>query len=211
MHREIEGEIQNATITCNPAGQYFVCIGVKRDIQTKEKKEKAVGVDLGIKTLVVCSDGDTYPNIKPQKNFERLIKIRSKALSRTQRNKDGIESKGRLDARRYLAKVYNKASNIRNNHLHQISSRIINENQVVVLEDLNMNYPPAKDGWVSAPTNSPLIAGLTSGQAANSVVPTVLYFNPSCKIFKAAFWSRSTFSKQLKQNHSLSEGFNSLF
>lgn len=137
-HREIEGEIQNATITCNPAGQYFVCIGVKRDIQTKEKKEKAVGVDLGIKTLVVCSDGNTYPNIKPHKNLERLIKIRSKALSRTKRNKDGIESKGRLDARRYLAKVYNKASNIRNNHLHQISSRIINENQVIVLEDLNV-------------------------------------------------------------------------
>jgi len=37
-----------------------------------------------------------------------------------------------------------------------------------------MNYPPAKDGWVSAPTNSPLIAGLTSGQAANSVVPRSL-------------------------------------
>ena len=74
-----------------------------------------------------------------------------------------------------------------------------------------MNYPPAKDGWVSAPTNSPLIAGLTSGQAANSVVPTVLYFNPSCKIFKAAFLSRSIFSKQLKQNHSLSVGFSSLF
>ena len=39
-----------------------------------------------------------------------------------------------------------------------------------------MNYPPAKDGWVSAPTNSPLKAGLISGQAANPLVPRVIIY-----------------------------------
>lgn len=148
QHREVEGEIQNATIVKNPAGQYFACIGVTKDIQPKPKVEKTIGIDLGIKTLVVGSDGTTYPNINPYRNLEKLIAQRTKAFERTKRVKtdkldsDGkniiVDSKGRIKAREYLAKVYNKAANIRSNHLHQISSKIINENQVIVMEDLNV-------------------------------------------------------------------------
>ena len=149
QHRPIEGTIQNATVVKNPAGQYFICIGVERDIQPKPKVEKQIGLDLGIKTLVVGSDGTTYPNIKPYRNLEKLIAQRTKAFERTKRIKteqldsDGknivVDSKGRIKAREYLAKVYNRAANIRSNHLHQISSKIINENQVIVLEDLNVS------------------------------------------------------------------------
>jgi len=148
QHREVEGEIQNATIVRNPAGQYFACIGVTRDIQPKPKTDKTIGIDLGIKTLVVGSDGTTYPNIKPYRNLEKLIAQRTKAFERTKRVKtdqidsDGKnivkDSKGRTRARLYLAKVYNRATNIRSNHLHQISSKIVNENQVIVMEDLNV-------------------------------------------------------------------------
>ena len=149
QHREVEGEIQNATITRNPAGQYFACIGVIKDIQSKPKTEKAIGIDLGIKTLAIGSDGTIYQNIKPYRNLEKLIAQRTKAFERTKRVKtDEIDSngknivkdsKGRIKAREYLAKVYNRASNIRSNHLHQISSKIVNENQVIVMEDLNVS------------------------------------------------------------------------
>ena len=148
QHREVEGEIQNATIVKNPAGQYFACVGVTRDIQPKARVEKTIGIDLGIKTLVVGSDGTTYPNIKPYRNLEKLIAQRTKAFERTKRVKtdqidsDGKnvikDSKGRTKAREYLAKVYQRAANIRSNHLHQISSKIVNENQVIVMEDLNV-------------------------------------------------------------------------
>ncbi len=138
QHRKTEGEIQNATITKNSAGQYFACISVTKDIQHKPKINKKIGIDLGIKTLVVGSDGTTYPNIKPYHNLEKLIKIRTKALNRTKRKEDGSDSKGRQKARQYLAKLHNKIANIRNNHLHQISSKIINENQVIAIEDLNV-------------------------------------------------------------------------
>lgn len=133
----------------NPAGQYFICIGVERDIQPKPKVEKQIGLDLGVKTLVVGSDGTTCPNIKPYRNLERLIRIRTKAFERTKRVKteqldsDGknivVDSKGRIEAREYLAKLYNRIANIRSNHLHQISSKIVNENQVIVMEDLNVS------------------------------------------------------------------------
>jgi putative transposase len=148
-HRIIEGEVQNATITKNPAGQYFACIGVTRDIHPEPKTDKTIGIDLGIKTLVVGSDGTTHPNIEPYRNLEKLIAQRTKAYERTKRVKtdeidsDGKnivkDSKGRVKAREYLAKVYNRAANIRSNHLHQISSKIVNENQVIVMEDLNVS------------------------------------------------------------------------
>ena len=95
-----------------------------------------------------ASDGTTYPNIKPYRNLEKLIAQRTKAFERTKRVKtdeidsDGksvvVDSKGRTKAREYLAKVYNRAANIRSNHLHHISSKIVNENQVIVMEDLNV-------------------------------------------------------------------------
>lgn len=133
QHRQIEGEIKNATISKNQAGHYFASIQVLRDIQPKPKLNKVVGIDLGVKNLAICSDGKTYPNIKPFRSLERSMRLRNKELSRTQKG-----SKGREKARRKLAKLHEKIGNIRNNHLHQITSRIVDENQVIVLESLNV-------------------------------------------------------------------------
>jgi putative transposase len=131
QHRPLEGEIRHATISKNAAGQYFVAVYVRREIQPKPRLNKTVGVDLGLKTFVVCSDGQTYPNIRPLKSLEARLKLRHKELSRTQ-----PKSTGRFKARLKLAKLYQKVANIRSNHLHQISSRIVNDNQVIVIEDL---------------------------------------------------------------------------
>jgi len=92
-----------------------------------------VGIDLGVKDLATCSDGVVFPNIRPYRTLETTRRIRAKALSRTKK-----DSKGRNKARLALAKLDNKISNIRNNHLHQISHKIVNENQVTVMEDLNI-------------------------------------------------------------------------
>lgn len=133
LHRPLEGEIRNATISRNKAGQYFVCIGVQKHIKKLPKSKNNVGIDLGVKSLATCSNGDVFPNIKPYRTLEATRRVRAKALSRTQK-----DSKGREKARKNLAKLDNKISNIRSNHLHQISHRIVNENQVIVMEDLNI-------------------------------------------------------------------------
>ena len=132
-HRGIVGELQNATITRNVAGQYFACIGVTRNIEPKMKTNKAVGIDLGIKSLVVCSDGSRFENIKPLKQLEKLVRIRQKALSRTDK-----KSNGRTKARLKLGKLQVKVANIRHNHLHQISHKLVSENQTIILEDLSV-------------------------------------------------------------------------
>ena len=133
QHREIEGSIENATISRNVAGQYFASIGVVRNIEHKIKADKTIGIDLGIKSLVVCSDGTRFENIKPLKQLEKLVRIRQKAVSRTNK-----QSNGRTKARLKLGKIQVKIANIRNNHLHQISHKLVSENQTLILEDLSV-------------------------------------------------------------------------
>lgn len=131
-HREVEGTIKFATISRNKSGQYHVSITVERDIQLLPKTTKEVGIDLGIKTLATCSDGKTYENIKPYRTLKRRVKI----LQRRQGGKKK-GSKNRERARRKLAKIHQKIKNIRTDHLHKTTTKIINENQVIYLETLS--------------------------------------------------------------------------
>jgi putative transposase len=134
LHREIEGDIKFATISRNRAGQYFACICVERIIPKLKKVKKEIGVDLGVKDLATCSDGQVFENIKPYRSLERRLKHLHRNMSRTQKG-----SKGRERARRKLSKLYQRIADIRSNHLHQVSHTIISENQAVYLEDLNVS------------------------------------------------------------------------
>ena len=113
------------------SGQYHVSITVERQIQELPKTDKEVGIDLGIKTLATCSDGTEYQNIKPYRTLKRRVKI----LQRRQ-SKKAKGSKNRERARQKLAKIHQKIKNIRNDHLHKTTTKIINENQVIYLETL---------------------------------------------------------------------------
>jgi putative transposase len=131
QHRKIEGIIKFATITKNKANQYYVSITVEREMSKLPENGKAVGIDLGIKTLATCSDGIEYKNLKPYKTLKRRMKILQRRQSKKQKG-----GKSRERARLRLARIHQKIKNIRNNHIHQMTHEIINENQVVVLENL---------------------------------------------------------------------------
>jgi len=133
QHRVVEGEIINSTITKKSCGHYYVCITVERHIPKHKRNDKTVGVDLGIKDLAILSDGTRYKNIKSYKTME-------KRLARLQRHHSKKEKgiANREKARRKLAKLYERIVNIRSNHLHQITSKIVSENQTICLEDLNV-------------------------------------------------------------------------
>jgi putative transposase len=135
QHREIDGEIKNATIIKNCAGQYYACVGVVKNIDPKPKlNKKPIAIDLGVKSLVVCSNGEKFENIKPLKQLQKLLKIRQQALSRSVKN-----SNGRIKSRLRVGKLHIKISNIRSDYLHKISSKLISENQTIILEDLDVN------------------------------------------------------------------------
>jgi putative transposase len=127
-------KILSATVS-KRAGKWFVSIQVEED--SKEiigTNDSVVGVDLGIKTLATCSDGVIYENPKALKSNLKRLKRKSKQLSRKIKG-----SKNRQKAKLKLAKLHYKISNIRKDTLHKITSQIVNENQVIVLEDLKVS------------------------------------------------------------------------
>lgn len=133
LHRKIEGTIRYATVSRDTAGRYFVSICVERDIPTLKPGTKEVGVDLGISALATCSDGTKYENIRPYRTLERRLRRLQQSLSRKVKG-----SKSRERARRRVAKIHCRIADIRMNHIHQTTRRMVNENQVICVETLNV-------------------------------------------------------------------------
>jgi putative transposase len=131
--RPLTGKILYATICKKSTGKYFVSITVETEHTPYEKTGKQVGIDLGVKTLVVCSDGKTYPNIKAFKQYQKKLAYEQRQLAKKEKGKNS-----RKRQRFNVAKVYEKMTNIRLNHLHQISSILVRENQTICLEDLSV-------------------------------------------------------------------------
>lgn len=129
--RPLTGKILFATISRKRTGKYFVSITVETEHVPYEKTDKQVGVDLGIKDLAICSDGTKHPNIKTTYKHQKKLAYQQRQLSKKVKG-----SNSRARQRVNVAKVHEKISNIRHNHLHQISSQIVRENQTICCESL---------------------------------------------------------------------------
>ena len=132
---QYQGGIKSATLTSTKSGKYFLSILVESDeiIKRKEPINDFIGLDLGIKDFIVASTGEVFENIKSIRNNSKALKRLNRQISRKQ-NKSNNKNKARIK----LAKKHEKLNNIKENYLHLISNRIIDENQIIVLEDLNV-------------------------------------------------------------------------
>jgi putative transposase len=128
--------IKSATLSKTKSGKYFLSILVDLCVVNKEleKTDKIVGIDLGIKDFIVTSDGSKFENLKTIRNNQRKITKLQRKLSKKQNG-----SKNKEKTRIKLAKYHEKLKNIKTNYLHEVSNKIINENQVIVMEDLNVS------------------------------------------------------------------------
>ena len=133
ISRIFDGKIKSATISQVPSGKYFVSVLVEEKQEERIKLNKKIGIDLGIKDLVITSDGEKYDNPK-------IIKIYEKKLAKEQKRlcKKNKGSKNWEKQRIKIARIYEKIHNSRIDNLHKISHKLINENQVIVVEDLNV-------------------------------------------------------------------------
>jgi putative transposase len=138
QHRDVEGEIQFATINKNKAGQYHVSITVEREIQPLPETAEVIAYDLNVRGMV-DSNGNVENNPRPMKQYAKRLKLLHQAVSRAEKGKNG-----RRKACAKLAKLYLKVHNKREDFLHKLSRRIINENQVVCVEDLSVESMLAK-------------------------------------------------------------------
>jgi putative transposase len=123
----------SVTITKDEAERYFVSILVEEDIKPLEVTPKTVGLDLGLKSMVITSDGHTYGN---PKFFSKDEKKLAKAQRRHAKKKK--DSKNRGKARLKVARIHKKIADRRRDYQHQLSTRIIRENQVVCIESLHV-------------------------------------------------------------------------
>jgi putative transposase len=134
VHRQIEGELRTVTVSRMPDGRYYASLLIEDGIAKPEQsiEGKAVGIDLGLIDFAVTSDGSKYQNPRHLKKQERNLKRKQRKLSR----KKDKTTASRRKAKRAVAKVHSKISRVREDFLHKLSRKTVNENQVIVVENL---------------------------------------------------------------------------
>lgn len=133
LHRKFEGEIKSATISQIPSGKYYVSILVETKHKILPKTENSIGLDLGIKDLLITSDGEKYENPKTLQQYERkLTKLQRQLAHKEKRSKNYYKTK------KQIALCHEDIKNIRKDNLHKISHKLISENQVIVSENLQV-------------------------------------------------------------------------
>ncbi len=134
LHRKIEERAKHVTISMNPSGKYFASIlcEIPPDVKPK-KRGKQIGIDLGLKSFLVTSEGDRVDPPKFLRNSEQKLKKVQRHLSRKKKG-----SKNRIKARIKVARLHDKTANQRTDFLHKLSHRLVSENQAIFAEDLNV-------------------------------------------------------------------------
>ncbi len=131
--RPLPNPPSSVTVIKDAARRYFLSFVVEVHQQLLPQSSNAIGIDLGIKTFAVLSNGEKIDAPKPLKRKIKRLRKLNRNLSRKQRGSNRYEK-----ARARKAKLYAQMKDTRKDFLHKLSTRIINENQVVVLEDLNV-------------------------------------------------------------------------
>lgn len=135
IHRELIGKLKTVTVSKDPSGKYFASILCEDDLPMPEisLEGKLLGIDVGLTDLAVTSNGSKFDNPRHIKRAERNLKRKQQKLSRKDK-----ASKKRNKARILVAKAHEKISNARKDYLHKLSTRLVNENQVIAVEDLHV-------------------------------------------------------------------------
>jgi putative transposase len=135
LHRKFEGEIRQATVSKTATGKFYISFLVETSklIPTKNPidESKAVGIDVGIKDLVICSDGTKYQNPKWYRKAEKKLNRMNRWRSRKVKG-----SANRQKWNRKVAKQHEKISNQRKDMWHKISHELLSKYDTICVEDL---------------------------------------------------------------------------
>lgn len=125
---------------------WWISIGIDFEENTEQPINDGVGIDIGIKDLAICSDGNTYKNINKTKQVKKLKKkkrrLQRKVSKKYLKNKKGVcycKTSNIIKSEKQLLKLNHRLTNIRHNYLNQVTSEIVNRKpKFIVLEDLNV-------------------------------------------------------------------------
>ncbi|WP_269317506.1 IS200/IS605 family element RNA-guided endonuclease TnpB [Exiguobacterium sp. KJ 601] len=148
QHRPFEGVIRSATVSMTKTGKFFVSLLVEQDDEPWIPAENKVGIDLGLDHFAIMTNdamvSEKIENPRFFRKSEEKVKKAQRALSRKK-----IGSTNREKATLLLAKKHEKIANQRQDFLHKLSRRTVDENQVIVVEtltskDMMKNHKVAK-------------------------------------------------------------------
>ncbi|KXS47472.1 putative transposase [Halanaerobium congolense] len=131
--REVTGKIKNVTIRKSKAQKYYISICVQEEIKELPQKNKAIGIDLGLKNFLITSNGEVVSNPRTLSKYEKRIARLNKRLAKKEEG-----SNNWYKVKNKLARVHEKIANIRKDFLHKLSTKLIRENQTIVVESLKV-------------------------------------------------------------------------
>ncbi|WP_041355273.1 RNA-guided endonuclease InsQ/TnpB family protein [Nitrosococcus halophilus] len=121
------------TVSKDPAGRYFVSMACEVEILPLPVRRNAIGVDVGVKDVVITSDGYKSGAPKYTYRYARQLKRAQRRLSKKRKG-----ANRRRQQQQRVARIHARIADSRRDFLNQQSSKLINENQVICLEDLNI-------------------------------------------------------------------------
>ncbi|WP_292705429.1 MULTISPECIES: IS200/IS605 family element RNA-guided endonuclease TnpB [unclassified Nostoc] len=132
--QDITGKLVNVTITRTSRGKYIASILCETEIEKYPQVTENIGLDLGLKSYLTTSNGETVDNPKYYRTQKRKLRKAHKKLSRSVKG-----SSNRVKAKIKLARIYERITNLRDDFLHKLSTRLIKENSIICIEDLRVS------------------------------------------------------------------------
>ena len=132
-HRNFSGVIKSATISKTTDDKYYISLLVETEIKPLERNDNSIGLDLGVKDIVITSNGLKYKNHKYLAKSEKKLAREQRKLSHMVKG-----SSNRNKQRIKISRIYKHINNQRNDYLHKLSKHIIDENQIICVEDLKV-------------------------------------------------------------------------
>jgi putative transposase len=126
-------EPTTVTVSRDCAGRWHVSLLCEVTVHDGPRTDAVVGIDAGITSLVTLSTGEKVTNPRHERADRKRLALAQRRLARKVKG-----STNRDKARRTVAKVHARIADRRRDHLHKLSTRLVNENQIVVIEDLNV-------------------------------------------------------------------------
>ncbi len=132
---ELTDRIINITIEKEKTNKYYVSVITEKEDETPKKitPTSIVGIDLGIKDLVVTSDGEKYPNPKEINKREKRLKRMQRKLCRQVKGSNNYNK-----TKEKIARIHSKIKNSRKHNIITIANKIVKEHDIIVSEKLNV-------------------------------------------------------------------------
>lgn len=131
--RELPSAPSSVTVIKDCANRYFLSFVVEVEPVHIDAKNQSIGIDLGLKTFAVMSNGEKAESPNYSKSDRKIRKLQKKLARQSK------DSKRRNLTRIKIAKLHNIIADSRKDFLHKLSTKVASENQTIILEDLNVS------------------------------------------------------------------------